>query len=331
MAHHWTLKQLRLVALAAASGSYAKAAQDMGLSPPAVTAQMKALEEDLGVPVFERADGRLRPTAAGKELLAAQQRIANALVEAERAIAALKSPEAGSVVVGVVSTAKYFAPMALAAFRKRRPEIELKLMIGNREDIIGGLVSLDLDLAVMGRPPPDLEAQTQVIGDHPHVIIAPPAHRLIGCRLDPADLAKEPFLVREPGSGTRILMERVFGEAGVPQPPIAMEIGSNETIKQAVMAGLGLSFISAHTVAAEVADGRLEVLDVAGLPAVRQWLVVRARDKRLLPAGLALQDFLAREGGSFLPKMPAGEGGRCFLPPPSPASSGGSAGPKRRR
>lgn len=314
VAVHWTFKQLRLVALAAASGSYAKAAQDMGLSPPAVTAQMKALEEDLGVPVFERVDGRLRPTAAGGELLAAHQRIAQALGEAERAIAALKSPDRGSVVVGVVSTAKYFAPMALAAFRKRRPEIELKLMIGNREEIIAGLVSLDFDLAVMGRPPAEMEAQTMILGDHPHVVIAPPAHRLIRRRLSPADLAREPFLVRERGSGTRSLMERVFEEAGVPQPPIAMEIGSNETIKQAVMAGLGLSFISAHTVAAEVADGRLKVLDVAGLPAVRQWLVVRARDKRLLPAGLALQDFLAKEGAAFLPKMPEGEGGRCFLP-----------------
>ncbi|MET3356322.1 LysR family transcriptional regulator [Xanthobacter autotrophicus] len=314
MASHWTLKQLRLVALAAASGSYAKAAQDMGLSPPAVTAQMKALEEDLGVPVFERVDGRLRPTAAGAELLAAQQRIAHALQEAERAIAALKSPDRGSVVVGVVSTAKYFAPMALAAFRKRRPEIELKLMIGNREEIISGLMSLDFDVGIMGRPPAELEAETQILGDHPHVVIAPPEHRLIGRRLSPTDLAREPLLVRERGSGTRILMERVFEEAGVAQPAIAMEIGSNETIKQAVMAGLGLSFISAHTVAAEVADGRLKVLEVQGLPVVRQWLVVRAKEKRLLPAGRALLDFLAREGGSFLPQMPEGEGGRCFLP-----------------
>lgn len=322
MASHWTLRQLRLVALAAASGSYAKAAQDMGLSPPAVTAQMKALEEDVGIPVFERVDGRLRPTAAGEELLAAQQRIALALSEAERAIAALKSPERGSVVVGVVSTAKYFAPMALAAFRRKRPQIELKLTIGNREDIIRGLESLELDVAVMGRPPAALEAETQVIGDHPHVVIAPPGHPLLRRRrrITPVDLAREALLVREPGSGTRMLMERVFEEAGVPHPPIAMEIGSNETIKQAVMAGLGLSFISAHTVAAEVADGRLAVLPVEGLPVVRQWLVVRARDKRLMPAGRTLLDFLAREGGAFLPAMPAGEGGRCFLPPEGAAA-----------
>ncbi len=312
---HWTLKQLRLVALAEASGSYAKAAQDMGLSPPAVTAQMKALEEELGLPVFERIGGRLRPTAAGRELIRAYQRIALALDEAERALAAFKSPEQGLVVVGVVSTAKYFAPMALAAFRKRHPRIELKLVIGNRSEIIAGLATLDLDVAVMGRPPAELDAQMQVIGDHPHVVIAPAGHPLLKRRkLSPKDLSKEPFLVREKGSGTRSLMERLFEEAGVPQPPIAMEIGSNETIKQAVMAGLGLSFISAHTVAAEVADGRLRVLEVEGLPVVRQWLVVHARDKRLLPAAGALVEFLAREGARFLPNMPGGEGGRCFLP-----------------
>lgn len=303
MAPHWTLKQLRLVALAAAGGSYAKAAQELNLSPPAVTAQMKALEDDLGVPVFERIAGRLRPTAAGNELIAASQRVFQALADAERAISALKSPDAGSVVVGVVSTAKYFAPMALAAFRKRRPGIELKLVIGNRSDIIAGLVSLDFDLAVMGRPPDALDAETRVIGNHPHGVIAPVAHRLVRRRrLSPHDLAKEAFLVREEGSGTRILMERVFEAAGAPAPPIAMEIGSNETIKQAVMAGLGLSFISAHTVAAEVADGRLAMLDVEGLPVMRQWLVVRAREKRLLPAAEALQAFLAEEGGGFLPR-----------------------------
>lgn len=323
MAPHWTLRQLRLVALAAASGSYAKAAQDMGLSPPAVTAQMKALEEDIGVPVFERVDGRLRPTAAGQELLSAQERIARALSEAEQAIAALKSPERGSVVVGVVSTAKYFAPMALAAFRRRRPEIELKLIIGNREDIIRGMVSLDFDVAIMGRPPTALEAETRLIGDHPHIVVAPVDHPLFKRRkrITPADLARESLLVREPGSGTRMLMERVFEEAGAPNPPIAMEIGSNETIKQSVMAGLGLAFISAHTVAAEVADGRLRVLEVEGLPVVRQWLAVRARDKRLMPAGQALMDFLAREGASFLPQLPDGEGGRCYLPDPVAGSA----------
>ncbi|MDQ0503730.1 LysR family transcriptional regulator [Xanthobacter agilis] len=298
------MKQLRLVALAEACGSFAKAASALNLSPPAVTAQMKALEDELGVPVFERIAGKLRPTAAGKELIAASQRVFQALDEAERAILALKSPDAGSVVVGVVSTAKYFAPMALAAFRKRHPGIELKLVIGNRAEIIGGLVSLNVDLAVMGRPPAELDAEMEVIGDHPHVIIAPTDHRLVRRRrLSPHDLAKEAFLVREQGSGTRILMARVFDAAGATAPLIAMEIGSNETIKQAVMAGLGLSFISAHTVAAEVADGRLAVLDVVGLPVMRQWLVVRAREKRLLPAGAALQAFLAKEGGSFLPRM----------------------------
>lgn len=304
MPAHWTLRQLKIVALAARSGSYAKAAQDMGLSPPAVTAQMKQLEADLGLPLFERRDGRLRPTAAGRELVAAYGRVEVALAEAERSIEAIRRPGEGSVVVGVVSTAKYFAPMALAAFRARQPRIELKLVVGNREDIVAGLESLELDLAVMGRPPAALEAETLVIGDHPHLIIAPPGHRLAARRLKPAHLSREPFLMREEGSGTRMLMARLFEEHGAAHPPRAMEIGSNETIKQAVMAGLGLAFLSAHTVAAELGDGRLVALDVDGLPIVRQWLCVRAKEKRLMPAALALMEFLAREGGAFLPKVP---------------------------
>ncbi len=149
-------------------------------------------------------------------------------------------PDAGSIVVGVVSTAKYYAPMALGAFRRTHPDIELKLVVGNRSDIIAGLIGLTLDLAIMGRPPAELDADTMVIGDHPHIMIAPPDHPLAAERgLSPARLSGEAFLVREVGSGTRGLMSRLFEEAGVPHPRIAMEIGSNETVKQAVMAGSG--------------------------------------------------------------------------------------------
>lgn len=304
MAPHWTLKQFHLVALAHETGSYAAAGARAGLSPPAVTAQMKQLEEEIGLPLFERLGGRLQPTAAGREILDAAARIELTLGECARALAAIRRPDAGSIVVGVVSTAKYYAPMALGAFRRTHPDIELKLVVGNRSDIIAGLIGLTLDLAIMGRPPAELDADTMVIGDHPHIMIAPPDHPLAAERgLSPARLSGEAFLVREVGSGTRGLMSRLFEEAGVPHPRIAMEIGSNETVKQAVMAGLGLAFISAHTVAAEIADGRLAMLDVAGLPVVRQWLAVRNRDKRLMPATRSLQDFLAREGGRFMPKL----------------------------
>jgi LysR family transcriptional regulator for metE and metH len=243
----------------------------------------------------------VRPTEGGRELLAAGARIEAALGECGEALEALAGMDGGRVSVGVVSTAKYFAPRALAAFAKAHPNVEIRLQVGNRAETISALRSFDLDFAVTGRPPGDFEVEKDVIGDHPHIIVGPPDHALARRkRIALADLGKEAFLVREQGSGTRLLMQRLFAEAGL-SPEIGMEIGSNETIKQAVMAGLGIAFISAHTVSAEIEDGRLAALNVNGLPVVRQWFVVKQREKRLLPAAQALWSFLATSGVRFLP------------------------------
>ena len=193
-------------------------------------------------------------------------------------------------------------PNALGAFARTHPGIDIALVVGNREEIIAALASDAVDLAIMGRPPLDMEVDKNPIGQHPHLMIAPVDHPLLGRRLKAAALAESTFLSREPGSGTRNLMERFFREAGV-EPRIGMEIGSNETIKQAVMAGLGLAFISAHTVAAEIADGRLAVLDVEGLPVMREWFVVKRSAKRLTPPAAALTEFLGRRGSEFLPEL----------------------------
>ncbi len=203
--------------------------------------------------------------------------------------------------IGAVSTAKYFVPAAMGAFLRRWPGIELKLSIGNRAEIMQGLRDFSLDGAITGRPPEDMDLERRLIGEHPHVIVAPADHPLArGRRLTLNSLAREPFIVREPGSGTRLLMERLFEDGGL-APKVAMQIDSNETIKQAVMAGLGVAFISGHTVANEIAQGRLVALDVVGLPVVRQWFVVFRRDRILLPPALALLDFLANESAQFLP------------------------------
>jgi len=146
-----------------------------------------------------------------------------------------------------------------------------------------------------------MELEKRLIGDHPNIIVAPADHPLAGRKgLELKDLAGESFLMREPGSGTRLLMQQLVEEAGF-RPKVGMEIDSNETIKQAVMAGLGVAFISAHTVASEIQHGRLAVLDVVGLPVIRQWFVLRRIDKHLLPPGLALLEFLSREAARFLP------------------------------
>jgi len=159
------------------------------------------------------------------------------------------------------------------------------------------------DVAVTGRPPDGIEVESALIGDHPHVLIAPVDHPLARRRaIDPKLIANETILVREPGSGTRQLTERFLARAGV-KPKIGMEIGSNETIKQAVIAGLGIAFISAHTIEAEIEDGRLAMLDVVGLPEMRKWYVVRPAAKRLMPAAAALRNFLVSEGHASLPKI----------------------------
>ena len=301
-----TLKQLRTFATVARSPTMVAAAQALNVTPPAVTIQMQLLEESIGLPLLERTQRGHQVTAAGREVLTAAARIDQILAECAIGLEALRGLGTGSVTVGVVSTAKYFAPKALAAFAKAHPGVEVRLVIGNRGEIVEALEQYRVDVAIMGRPPETLELDRDVIGANPHIIIAAPGHPLAGRRAVPiAALAEETFLVREQGSGTRTLMERRLAEANV-TPKIGMEIGSNETIKQAVMAGLGIAFISAHTVAVEIADGRLAPLDVEGLPITRQWFVVKRSDRRLLPAAAALHAFIATDGVRFLPQVPTG-------------------------
>lgn len=298
---HVSLKQLRIVSTVAQTGKIVRAANSLGVTPPAITLQLQLLEEAAGVPLFERTREGMRLTDAGQIVLYAARRVEKTLQECNEALKALKGMGGGRVKVGLVSTAKYFAPRALATFAVAHPAIEMQLLIGNRERTLAALGDLELDLAITGYPPEDMAFEKRVIGDHPHIIIAPPGHPLAGRRrVKLEQIAREVFLVREPGSGTRRLMERLFAEGGI-APRIGMEIESNETIKQAVMAGLGIAVISAHTVAAEIEGGRLAVLDVRGLPVVRKWYVVRHAEKRLLPAAAAMWEFLVSEGRQFLP------------------------------
>ena len=299
-----TLRQMRALAAVAHSRSVTEAAGRLGLTQPAVTLQLKNLEDLAGLPILQRTQQGMQPTQAGTALLRLHDRMEAALVDCGNALDMLKGLTGGRVSIGAVSTAKYFAPFVIAEFARQHPAIELKLTIGNREDVLQGLRDYSLDLAISGRPPADLDLDKRLIGDHPHVVIGPANHPLAKlAHVDLSELANETFIIREQGSGTRMLMEHMLRETGL-TPRIGMEISSNETIKQAVMAGLGISFISAHTVAGEVEDGRLAVLHVEGLPLVRQWFVVRRADKALLPPAEALMDFLGMEANRFLPEIP---------------------------
>jgi len=299
-----TLRQMRALAEVARSRNVTEAARRLGLTQPAVTLQLKNLEDLAGLPILQRTADGMETTQAGAALLRLHDRVEAALGDCANALDMLKGLTGGRVSIGAVSTAKYFAPFVIAEFARQHPAIELKLTIGNREEVIQGLRDYSLDLAISGRPPADLDLERRLIGDHPHVVIGPAHHPLAdSAHVDLRVLAQETFIIREEGSGTRILMENLFREAGL-VPRIGMEISSNETIKQAVMAGLGVAFISAHTVAGEVEDRRLAILPVDGLPLVRQWYVVRRADKALLPPAQALMDFLGAEAGKFLPVVP---------------------------
>jgi len=301
---HVTLRQLRTFEAVLRCGNFAAAAQALHLTPPAVTLQMRRLEQSAGLPLLERSGGRLLPTEAGQELASAAQRIELAISDCADALSTLRGLKGGRVSIGVVSTAKYFAPHALGAFSRAFPSVEIRLEVGNRSTIVAALEANTLDLALTGRPPEHLEVDRAPIGAHPHVVVARPDHPHARRRRLPASvLGNETFLVREPGSGTRNLMERFLAESRV-TPRIGMEMASNETIKQAVMAGLGIAFLSAHTVAAELGDRRLVLLDIAGLPVVRQWFIVKLARRRLLPAAQALRQFLIDEGEKFLPPIP---------------------------
>jgi len=313
-----TLKHLRAISAVVRSGTVSGAADILGVTPPAVSLHMRHLTEAAGMPLIDRTSNGAQPTEAGRELLETANRIESALDECGAALLALQGVEGGHVSVGVISTAKYFAPRALAAFREARAQVELRLSIGNRSETIAALREYKLDLAVMGRPPDEFDVESAVIGDHPHIVIAAPDHALArGGPHSIAELSQETFLPREQGSGTRLLMERLFAQQGL-QPKLGMQIASNETIKQAVMAKLGIALISGHTVATELADGRLITINVAGLPVMRQWFVVRRTEKHLLPAARALWDFLTTDGAAYLPATanPAGPKRR----PPTPSS-----------
>jgi LysR family transcriptional regulator, low CO2-responsive transcriptional regulator len=298
-----TLKQLRAVARIAELGTVTAAAERLNLSASAISITLKQLEEDLGIKLFERTEQGFRATEAGREVILAEVQITAILSELTEVTGALRGGHSGQINFGVVSTAKYFAPFLLRAFQTLHPRIEITLKVGNREEILAHLADFTLDMALLGRPPKDFEAELQEIGPHPHVVISAPDHPLARKRsVSASRLTDEVFLVREPGSGTRLLAERILSEIGaIPKP--GMEISSNETIKQAVMAGLGISFLSYHTVAHEVEQGRLAILRVEGTPVIRKWYIVRNRKKYSLPSAVSLWSFICENGASFLPVM----------------------------
>ena len=296
-----TLRQLRVFAAVARHLSFGKAAEEMHLTPPAVSMQIKELEEHVGLPLFDRGGRSVALTVTGEYLLVYARKVLATLKDAEDAVARLKGLQTGRLTIGMVSTAKYFIPRLMARFRSEHPGIEVRLAVGgNREQLVALLQSNEVDLAIMGRPPRELATRAEPFAVHPHVIVTPPDHPLARMGHAPAAaLANYEFLIREPGSGTRAAMEKFFADHRL-EPRVAMEMTSNETIKQAVMAGMGISFLSLHTIGIELRAGLIAVADVEDLPVLRRWYIVNTLAKTLSPAAEAFRYFMLEEAERFL-------------------------------
>lgn len=300
-----TLKQLRALRAVVAQGSLTAAGVELGLTTPAIHSQIKHLEEAADVPLLLRGaeGGRMLPTPEGEEMLRAAQRIEAILSQAAAQIQARSSGRVGQVALSVVSTAQYFAPRLVRMLNDRCPEIDIQLRVMNRETMMSDLDQGRCELAIMGRPPRVPAVQSVPLGPHPHGVILPPGHALArGEGYDPALLVRETFLTREPGSGTRMLMQRFLERLEEAHPVRLIEMESNETIKQAVLAGLGLAFLSLHTVDDELRAGRLALLRGPHLPVMRHWYLVTPL---LVPPGPAAQRIAAEIvalNGAYLPR-----------------------------
>ena len=298
-----TVRQLQIFSVAASHLSFARAAEKLHLTHAAISLQIKQLEDVCGTQLFDRIGKKVFLTEAGDILLDHARQILQSLKDADESLMALKGLKGGRVTIAVTSTAEYFAPGLLAEFRKAQADVRVRLLVDNREEVSRMLISNEVDLAIMGRPPADMEAEATTFAPHPFVIVAGADHPLVGrTALTLDDIAQETMIVREAGSGTRLAMEGFFREHSI-EPNIDMEMGSNEAIKQAVVAGLGISFISQHTLGLELSAGRLVVLPVEGMPVMRRWFLVRHKIKRLTPALGAFWDFVLEFAPDYLKRL----------------------------
>ena len=295
-----TFRQLRVFSEVARHLSFTRAAQTLNLTPPAVTMQVRELEKHIGMPLFDRSGRTVTLTTVGEYMLVYARKMLATLKDAEDAAARLQKLEVGLLTIGMVSTAKYFLPHLLARFRQEHQGVDIKLVVGNREQLVKMLYANEVDIAIMGRPPTEMATRAEPFAAHPHVFVAAMDHPLArGETISPRELQAQPFILREPGSGTRAAMERFLENARV-EPRVSMEMASNETIKQAVMAGMGLSFLSLHTLGLELDNRLIAVLDVEGAPVVRAWNVVHMLSKLLSPAAEAFRYFVLENGEDYL-------------------------------
>jgi len=299
-----TFRQFQVFEAIYRLGSFTRAAEELFLTQPTVSMQIKKLSEAIGLPLFEHVGRNVEPTEAGKEVYVACRGMFETLSNLEMKMSDMKGMKRGRLRMGVITTAKYLAPEMLGEFSHIYPGIELSLKVTNRENIIRRIRANEDDLYIMGQAPEgDFDVESFSFAPNPLVVMAPRNHPLMGKKnISIKEIAKEPFIIREPGSGIRDAMYKAFDAAGV-RPTVRMELGNNEAIKHAVAGGLGLSVLSLHTLSLEGIDGAVGLLDVKGFPILRDWYIVYPKGKELSLVAQTFLDFVIGSEGTIRGRM----------------------------
>ncbi len=301
---HITLRQMQIFEAVVRLGGYTRAAKELHLSQPTVSMQVKKLGETIGYPLLEKVGNNLLTTAVGDEVYNTSKNILSSMMLLGESTAELDGVVKGPLKIAVITTAKYFMPHLLGAFIALHPEVNPILKVTNRSRVLERLKSNEDDLLIMGQVPGEMAIEAHPFIDNELVVVASPQHPLTQCTsITLKQLSKERFLVRESGSGTRLAIERLFDEQDLKVQPY-MELGSSEAIKQAVMAGLGISVLSRHNLRLELAGGYIAILDVKGFPLFYRWYAVHLKGKKLSLVTSTFLEFLLQKGKDMLQQIP---------------------------
>jgi len=299
-----TLRQLQIFETVVRLGGYTRAAEALHLTQPTVSMQVKKLSEAIGYPLLEKVGSHLHTTTAGREVYASAQNVLGNMMALGESIVTLEGVIKGPLRIAVITTAKYFMPHLLGAFITQYPEVKPMLKVTNRSRVLERLKSNEDDLLIMGQVPVGLDVEAHPFVDNELVVVASIHHPLTKCSdISLEQLSKERFLIREAGSGTRLAIDRLFAEQGLKVHPY-MELGSSEAIKQAVMAGLGISVLSRHNLRLELAGNHIAMLDVKGFPLFYRWYAVHLKGKKLSLVSQTFLNFLLQQGKDMLQQIP---------------------------
>ncbi len=297
----YTLRQIQIFRHVGKQLSFTKAAEELFLSQPAVSGQIKQLEKEVGLPLYEQLGRKIFLTEAGKQMYEFSTEIQSLLKEFDKKINDLKGVEGGLLKISIASTVNYFAAQLLSEFCKYHTEVHIHLDVTNRATLLSQLENNETDLVLMGSVPDDLDVVVEPFMDNPLVIIAPPNHPFVGEEEIPLrNLKNDKLLMREVGSGTRLAMEQFFLEKKNFKLISTIEMNSNEAIKKSVEAGLGLGIVSEHTIKLEKEAGKLKVLNVRRFPIMRKWNIVHRKGKRLSVSAELFKNYILDKSAKYV-------------------------------